>query len=68
MDGDENTDADESEDDEDVATHAHNAQEDGGIHANLLNQLFLVSAHQGEDPGPWLLAQRRRSVLLVGML
>lgn len=50
MDRDEYTDADDGEDHEDVATHAHNAQEDGGIHANLLNQLFLVSAHQGEDP------------------
>lgn len=50
MDGNENTDADDREDHEDVATHAHNAQEDGGIHANLLHQLFLVRAHQREDP------------------
>lgn len=50
IDGNENTDADDREDYEDVATHAHNAQEDCGVHANLLHQLFLVRAHQGEDP------------------
>lgn len=67
MDWREDTDANDHQDQKDVAAHADKSQEDGRVHANLAHEIRFASLPQRCDPRPWLFADRRRRMFLVGV-
>ena len=68
IDGHQDGEANEGQDEEHVATHGREAEEDGGVHAHMPYQLRLARSPQRRDPCPRRLSYRRRGVLLVGVL
>lgn len=68
VDGQEDADAEGHEDEEHVAQHADEAQEDDGVHADLAHENLLLGVKQRRDPGPGLPADGGRRMLLVGVL
>lgn len=67
IDGDHDGAANDAEDEEDVTAHLSEAQEDGRIEADAVNEVLLAGAQDGLDPGEDALAHGGRSVTLVGM-
>lgn len=59
--------ADDAEEDEDIAEHLGEAQEDSGVQPDGLDQLRLTSVDHRFDPGKEALAHRGRGVFLVCM-
>lgn len=45
-----NTSADDSQNQEHVAEHTNEAKEDGGVHADLRNEVFLLRLPHHEEP------------------
>lgn len=68
VDGDHDGAADDAEGEEEVAAHLGEAQEDGGVEADAVDQVLLARAQDGLDPGEEAAADGGRGVLLVGML
>lgn len=60
--------ADNAHEDEDIAAHLGESQEDGGIKTNALDQLGFFGAQDRLEPGKNASANWRRGVLVVCML
>lgn len=67
VDGYEDAAADEGAAEEDVAAHFGEAEKQGGVDADLLDQELLLRHQDGRDPGEDSLADGRRRVFFVGM-
>ena len=67
-DGQKDTNADDSEDDEDVPKHANEAQEDDGVHTDLLDELLLLDLLYRSDPAEKAIVQGWRGMFLISML
>jgi hypothetical protein len=59
--------SDDAEEDEDVATHLCEPDENGRIQADTVDELGLLGPDDGSDPSKEALSHRRRRVLAVGM-
>lgn len=68
VDGDQDGAAEEGEDEEDVAAHSREAHEDGGVHADQVDDVSLRGGPEREDPRQDPFPQWWGRMFLVGML
>lgn len=66
-DRDQNGAADDTENNEDIPYHPQEPQEEDGVQSYLVHKILLFGPCDGLDPVEWAVAQRLRSVFLVGM-
>jgi hypothetical protein len=67
IDRDNNADADNRQDEEHISQHAQKPQEDSGIHADLINKLFLLRLPNHNKPRPGGFAESWRRMSFVRM-
>lgn len=67
IDGDEDATSNNGEDGKNVPSHAQEAQEDGGVEANLLDQLLFLDRLNRLNPAEEAAADWRRGMFLIGI-